>query len=478
MNKNIRSLALATVTLALASCTRTPVPQIRPTDVPPDWMGPVDATADVWPNTDWWTNFGSEELVEIIEFVKANNFSYQTTLRNLEQAQITLREAGYQLWPTPNISISTNASTTESQIGDVSNSSGGSGPFRLNASASYGSILSKPLSHESSLNNYESQKAQHSNTALNTLGTAASTYFQLLFLRDQIRQSEANLETAREVLDFTQARVDAGVEIPINLYNQQISVLQAENSLRSLRQTDFQTRASLALLTGRGVRGFDIEGQTLEGIVVPSVQPGLPSELLTRRPDLVQQEISLQNAAINVDNARLAFLPSISLSGSAGSSSAALINAISDPAQTTFSLSASLSQTLLDNGGRKRRVRTAELQLETALANYRQAVIQAFNDIEQQLNNIDQLKATGEVTLQQRDLAEEQFRLANLRYEQGTANYQTVLTAQNTLFSARNSVLSNRQSQLNAIITFYQALGGGWEAGELLLEQPEYAISN
>lgn len=478
MNKNYRSLALATVTLVLASCTRTPVPEIELTDVPPDWLGPVDETADVWPNTDWWTNFESEELVEIIELVKANNFTYQTTLRNLERAQITLREAGYNLWPTPNVSISTNASTTESQIGDVSSSSGASGPFRLNASVNYGNILSRPLNYESSVNNYESQKAQYSNAALNTLGTAASTYFELLFLRDQIRQRETNLETAREVLEFTQARVDAGVEIPINLYNQQIQVMQAENTLRSLRQTDFQTRASLALLTGRGVRGFDVEGQTLEGVVVPTVQPGLPSELLVRRPDLVQAEINLRNAAINVDTARLAFLPNIGLSGSAGSSSAALVNVLADPVQTTFTLSASLSQQLLDNGGRKRRVRQAELQLEDSLASYRQAILQAFNDIEQQLNNIQQLKATGEVTIEQRDLAEEQFRLANLRYEQGTANYQTVLTAQDTLFNARNSVLSNRQQQLNAILNFYQALGGGWEAGELLLEQPEYLLSN
>ncbi len=478
MNKNHRTLALTVLAAALASCARTPVPEIRPTDVPPDWLGPVQADADVWPNTDWWTNFGSAELVEIVELVKANNFDYQNTLRNLETAQIQLREAGLQLWPQPNVSISTNSSTTESQQGDISSSSGGSGPFRLNASVNYGGILSRPLQHEQAVNNYESQMAQYSNAALNTLGTAASTYFQLLFLRDQIAQTEQNLANAREILDFTQARVDAGVEIPINLYQQQINVQNIENSLLSQRQQDFQIRATLALLTGRGVRGFEVEGQTLEGVIIPSVQPGLPSELLTRRPDLVQAEINLRNAAVSVDSARLNFFPQISLSGSAGSSSSALVDIVSDPAQTTVSLSASLAQTLLDNGGRRRNVERARIQLETALANYRQSIISAFNDIEIQLRDIDQIRRQGEVAEQNLQLAEEQFRLAQLRYEQGTANFQTVLNAQDSLFGSRISVLQNRQQQLNAIISFYQALGGGWEAGEILLEQPEYQAAN
>ena len=307
------------------------------------------------------------------------------------------------------------------------------------------------------------------------MGTAASTYFQLLFIRDQIEATRQNLENAIQILDFTQARVDAGVEIPINLLNQQIGVENIRNQLTSQIQSDFQIRASLALLIGRGVQGFDVEAQTLEGIVVPTVQPGLPSELLTRRPDLVQAELNLRNAAVNVDVARLAFFPSISLNGSANASSPALLDILADPATTTVSLSASLAQTLLDNGGRKRNVQQARLSLETALATYRRSVIAAFNDIEVQLNNIQLIRDQGLVSERNLESAEEQFRLSQLRYEQGVANYQTVLNAQDSLFSSRNSVLQNRLQQLNAILSFYQSLGGGWEAGEVLVDTPAYA---
>jgi NodT family efflux transporter outer membrane factor (OMF) lipoprotein len=461
--------------LVLAGCARTPVPQLATTDVPADWQGPVQTDADLWPNTDWWNNFGSDELSELIELVKQNNFDYANNLRNLEAAQISLTDAGFQLWPTPNVSISTGASTSETQFEGGSTSGGSSGPFQLGASVSYGDILSKPINYGRAVNDYESRLAQVANTALNTVGTAASTYFQLLFIRDQIEVTRQNLANAQQILDFTQARVDAGVAIPIDLLNQQITVESTRNNLTSQIQQDFQIRASLALLLGRGVQDFDVEGQTLAGIAIPVVQPGLPSELLTRRPDLVQAELNLRNAAISVDAARLNFFPNISLSGSANSSSPALIDIISDPATTTVSLSASLTQQLLDNGARKRNVAQARLSLETSLANYRRSVIQAFNDIEVQLNNIQLIRDQGLVTEQNLISAEEQFRLAELRYNEGVANYQTVLTAQNSLFSSRNSVLSNRLSQLNAIISFYQSLGGGWEIGDALVDRPEYA---
>ena len=199
---------------------------------------------------------------------------------------------------------------------------------------------------------------------------------------------------------------------------------------------------------------------------------------MTRRPDLVQAEINLRNAAISVDQARLNFLPSISLSGSAGSSSPALIDIISDPAQSSFSLSANLAQTLLDNGSRRRSVVRARLNLESQLASYRQTVIQVFNDIDIALQNIQLTKRQGEVILQQRDQAEEQFNLAQLRYQEGVTNFQTVIQAQNQQESARNQVLNNRLQQINAILNLYVSLGGGWEAGELLVEQPEYAVNS
>lgn len=479
MNKQIRLSLLALSAGVLAACARTPVPDIEAADVPTTWDGPVVEGADLWPNIDWWNNFGSPELTAFMEEVKRENLDFQNNLRSLQAAEIQLRQAGFDLWPTPSVSISTGASTSNATlIGGGSQGGGQTNGFNLSAGVSSGSLLNKPLNYERALNDYTSRQAQISSTALSTMTLAARTYFTLLAVRDNRRVTERNLETARESLRVTQAEVSAGTTVAINALNSQIQVQNLENQLLSSYQQEYSTLASLALLVGRRVEGFDLEGQSLADVIVPSVQPGLPSELLTRRPDLVQAEVNLRNASISVDTARLSFLPSISMNLNANSSSPALINILSDPATTTVSLSTSLAMTLLDNGTRKRNIEQSRLSLETSLASYRTTIIRAFNDINIQLRNIEVIQAQGVVIAQQLTQAEEQERLARLRYDVGNTTFLEWLNSQNQLFSARQSVQNNRQQQLSAILDLYTALGGGWEMGTVLLNDPAYAAAN
>ena len=128
-----------------------------------------------------------------------------------------------------------------------------------------------------------------------------------------------------------------------------------------------------------------------------------------------------------------------------------------------LNISASLVQTLLDNGQRYRNLAQQRLLLENALSNYRRAVIAAFNDVEVQLGNIQSLQEQFAVAQRNLEAAEEAFRLAEVRYREGVADYQTVLNSQNALFATRNAFLNAKLGQLNAVVDFYQALGGGWE---------------
>jgi outer membrane protein TolC len=205
----------------------------------------------------------------------------------------------------------------------------------------------------------------------------------------------------------------------------------------------------------------------LQNVAVPRVQPGLPSELLTRRPDLYQAEMALRGDAITVTIVRRSLFPQISLTGSATASSPALTDLVSSPALTTLNVSASLVQTLLDNGARRRDIEQAKIFLESSLASYRRAVLGAFNEVEVALSNIQLLEDQAEVAASSLGAAEEAFRIAQVRYEEGVADYQTVLQAQNTLFSTRNAFLDNKLQRLNATLSFYQALGGGWEPGDV-----------
>ena len=333
----------------------------------------------------------------------------------------------------------------------------------MGANFTYNDILSKPATYDRAVADYDFRVAQVADVALNTLGTAASTYFQLLLTRDKIEASLQNVENAEAIYRIAQARVDAGVAVPIEALQQQIALERERNNLRSFIQNDLATRSSLALLLGRTVQEFDVAGQTLQEIEVPAVKPGLPSELLTRRPDLVQAEANLRSARASVDIVKTDLFPQISLTGGINGSSTSLSELVSDP-DRIISINANLIQALLDNGQRFRNIDQATITMENSLNNYRRAVIGAFNDVEVLLSNIQLLQAQGIVAFQNLQAAEEAFRIAQLRYEEGVADFQTVLTSQNTLFSTRNSYLDNKLLQLNAMIGLFQALGGGWQA--------------
>lgn len=446
--------------LLLNACAST-VPMLPLTDVPASFQGPVQESSMVWPAPDWWNSFGNEELSSLIAQVQQSNLDLANNARNLASAQIALREAGFNLLPTPVITLGTGASYSETSNDQGNNSNSPNVPFTLGAVFTYNDILSKPATYERAVADYDGRVAQAADLALNTLGTAASTYFQLLLTRDKIVASTQNVENAEAIGRIAQARVDAGVAVPIEALQQRIAIERERNNLRSLVQNDLSTRASLALLQGRTVQGFVLEGTTLLDIDVPRVQPGLPSELLQRRPDLLQAEAALRSANANVAIVRTDLFPQISLTGNVNAASTSLTALLSNP-DTVLNISANLVQTLLDNGQRFRNIDQAEISMENSLANYRKAVLGAFNEVEVLLSNIQLLEAQGQVAFDNLGAAEESFRIAQIRYEEGVTEYQTVLQSQNTLFSSRNAWLDNKLLQLNAMIGLYQALGGGY----------------
>jgi NodT family efflux transporter outer membrane factor (OMF) lipoprotein len=450
---------------SLVSCTLTELPQLSDADVPENWQGPVVEEADIWPETDWWNAFNDEELSNIISQVQENNLDLENNRRNLESAQIALREAGFNLLPTPLVNLGTGASYNETRVDGSETSSSPNEPFSLGATFTYNDILSKPAAYDRAVADYDFRVAQVADVALNTLGTAASTYFQLLLTRDKVEASMQNVENAEAIYRIAQARVDAGVAVPIEALQQQIALDRERNNLRSFIQNDLATRSSLALLLGRSLQNFEVAGETLQDIEVPQVKPGLPSELLVRRPDLVQAEANLRSARASVDIVKTDLFPQISLTGGINASSTSLSELVSDP-DTILNINANLIQTLLDNGQRFRNIDQARITMENNLNNYRRAVIGAFNEVEVLLSNIELLEAQGVVALQNLEAAEEAFRIAELRYQEGVADFQTVLIAQNTLFSTRNSYLDNKLLRLNTITGLFQALGGGWQAEE------------
>jgi multidrug efflux system outer membrane protein len=463
MNRSIFSIAfICTLACLLSACRSTELPSLEPYDIPQDWQITVD-TQTIWPAVDWWGAFETQELRDIIADVQATNTTLLNNERNLRTAQILLTQAGFNLYPTAVLTTAGALSyqgveVSEDDYFDSTNES-----YSLGGALVYADILSKRDRYDAALAQYDASVARAADTALNTLTFAASTYFRVLLARDQIATAQQNLENAIVISDILQARFEAGVINEVDALQQEIAVEQQRNSVRNFVQTELAARASLAILLNRSVRDFEIREETLETIIVPRVMPGVPAELLVRRPDLVQAEANLRSQRANVDLARIAFLPNISLTASADARSEDLRELVESPEIIVNGL-ANIAFTILDNGTRSRSLELTRLELDSQFSEYRTAVIRAFNEIDVALSNIELLKALAKVALDDRAKAEESFRIAEVRYREGVTEYQSVLNAQTALYRARPRYLDNKLARLNAIIALYRSLGGGWVA--------------
>ena len=335
--------------------------------------------------------------------------------------------------------------------------------FTAGVSASYGFDL-WGLSQDKLRSARESLRANRYNetaVGLTTAASIANEYFTVLAFRERITLTRQNIDAANRILAVTQAKVTNGVLSNLDLAQQQSTVAGQQANLPGLIESEREARYALAILLGRAPEGFDVQAQNLDGIVSPATRPGLPSEVLLRRPDVAQAEGNLFAAHANVDAARAAFFPAIGLTGSAGFASAA-IDGLTNPGNFIWSAGISLVQTIFDGGKLKAQDDLALAQQMQLIATYRKVVFTAFSDVESSLGqasaDTDQLVAlTEEVRA-----SAEAFRIAELQYREGTIDIISLTTNQQTLFSAEQALVQTKLARLSADVSVYRALGGGW----------------
>jgi len=299
-------------------------------------------------------------------------------------------------------------------------------------------------------------------TGISASASVADEFFTILSFRERIAIANANIAAAKRVLAITQAKVNSGVSSNLDLAEEQAIVASQEAQLPILIQAEKQARYSLALLLGRAPEGFDIKTQNLDGVEAPSVQPGLPSELLLRNPAIAQAEAQLYAAHANVDAARSTYFPSLNLSGGASFGASSFSN-LFGPAGFIWNIGAGVAQTIFDGGrihAQNDQARAAQLEL---IANYRKTVFTAFQDVEVALDQMTAYADQLALTEVQTRASAEAFRISELQYREGTIDIVQLLQNQQSLFSAQQSLVQIKLARLEANIALYSALGGGWE---------------
>ena len=461
-----RSFAVLGLVASSAGCILTkdlPDPAL---DVPEGYKAARLSTAtDAPPTLDWWRGFRSRELTGLMEEAQTVNLDIAAATARFRQADAQARIAGAALLP------SLNGNGQES----YSRTSGSSASGLTNGGrevVNYSASLSASYELDFWGKNRDAAQAAEETAvanrfdrdvvALTTLTTVANAYFQVLASQDRIRTAQRNIASAERILNAIRDRFKAGTGTDLDVAQQESVVANQRAQVPPLRQTLDQNINALATLVSRPPEAVRVIGGSLNQIASPRVTPGLPSELLTQRPDIRRQESQLASATANVGNARAQFFPSIQLTGQGGYQSSAL-SALFQPNAAFFSMVGSLTQPIFDGGRILGNFEFTKARQDELLQIYRKTVVQSFADVDNALMSIRQ--TTERLRLQRQVVAASRraFELSEQQLRAGTADIVTVLNTQTTLFQAEDLLWQAQLARLLAIVSLYQALGGGWE---------------
>ena len=296
---------------------------------------------------------------------------------------------------------------------------------------------------------------------LTTVVATANAYFQVLAAQDRLKVANENLRSANRVLNLIQQRLNAGTASALDTAQQEALVANVRASIPPLEQSLVQNRNALAVLMARSPESVRVRGGSLRSIAYPRVTPGLPSELLTQRPDIREAEANLAAANANVENARAQMLPSIKLTGEGGYESSVL-KILMRPESVFFNIAAGLTQPVFDGGQLQGNLDLQKGRQDELLQAYRKAVISGFVDVENALDAIRQTAVRERLLRDAVASSRRAFDIAEQRLREGTVDLVTVLQTQQTLFQAEDALAQARLAHVQAIVSLYQALGGGW----------------
>ncbi|MCZ7564644.1 MAG: efflux transporter outer membrane subunit [Burkholderiales bacterium] len=451
-----RAVALAALAL-LAGCATTAAPPQPAVPVPEAWGEPAASGRGEVP-LDWWRAFGAEELAALVAEAIAGSPDLAVAGERVRQAEAQVRVAGASLFPTLDLGIGSVRRDTRPDAGpaiqvDTTNAS---------ISASYevdlwGRLASGARAAEASLaaSRYDLEGAR-----LTLVAGVATGYFDLLSLRGRIVLARENVATAERVLALVEARVRNGAASPLDLVRQRAATAAQRAAIPTLELQERQTLAALAILVGRPPAAFAVQADSVEGLALPAVAPGLPAELLVRRPDLAAAEAQLLAANADLAAARAALLPSVTLNASAGLASGALL--AFGNAATITTAAAALAQPIFDAGRRSAQVDAAAARERELVETYRRAILAALADVENALAATGRNAQAEALQREVRTQAAEALRLAEIRYRAGADDLLVVLDAQRTLFQAQDQLAQARRARLQTAVSTYRALGGGW----------------
>jgi len=465
-----RLLAFASAAALLSGCLVGPN-YVRPTvAAPPQFKeaeGWVKAQpADAAPRGDWWTVFNDPVLNDLEHKVVISNQNLAAAEAAYRQAHEIVAEDRAQLFPT----VTANGSANRTKSSTGSSTPVFSGPrnsFQATAGASWAPDLWGKIRRtiEGAKASAQASAADIANAQLSAQSELAIDYVQLRAFDELKRLTDITIEGYSRSLTITTNQYNAGIAAKSDLLNAQTQLANTQaQSADYVRQRQLMEHA-IAVLTGEPPANLAL-APTDWTLKVPDVPVMVPSVLLQRRPDVAAAERQAADASAQIGVQVAAYYPTLNLTGQYGFSASSL-GSLFSASSNLWSFGGSAAETLFDFGARHARVGQARAAYDQAVAQYRQTVLTAFQQVEDQLATQRILAQETPFRTQASEAADAAERISLNQYRAGTAIYTTVVVAQAAAYNARTSLIQNQLSQIVASINLVTALGGGWSASDL-----------
>ncbi|NQS85890.1 efflux transporter outer membrane subunit [Pantoea allii] len=459
----MKSLIPAVLVVVLSGCTVGPDYQ-RPTMAMPVHYKEAKGWQQATPQDDqhkgaWWTVYQDATLSSLLSQVSISNQNVAEYAAQYRQAQALAAQSRAALFPTLGYDASTTRSGSHGAT-DSTRTTSSSHQAALNASWELDLWGKLRRTREENQASAQASAAELANITLSAQAELAEDYFQLRIMDEKIALYQQSIAAYQRYLRVIQNQYQAGTESRATVAQAQQQLESASASAQDYQWQRAQMEHAIALLVGKAPADFSLPVATLMA-TLPAVPGGLPSELLQRRPDIAyaERKMAASNAAVGV--AVAGYYPDLTLSASGGVSASALHNLFALP-NRVWSLGPELSGTLLDFGATSASVEQARAAYDASVANYRQTVLTAMQDVEDRLVELNTLQ--GEIAAQQRATAAAQTsaQVTRNQYEAGMIDYLDVATTENSSLSAQQSLLTLKSTQWVGSVALIAALGGGW----------------
>jgi len=470
----MRSIIITMTLFLLAGCAIGP--DYRKPDIvsPPVWQVDMQQAKDT-ANTAWWEQFNDPVLNELIGTALRENYDLLVATARVEEFYGLYGATRADLFPQVGYDGSAGRvqATTKGPIPITPGTSSKYSTYQAEFSASWEIDLWGKIRRATEAARADLMAAEDSRRGviLSLVTSVATAYIDLRSLDQQLEIARQTAKSREESVRLFELRFKGG-----NISEMELSQVRSEYYVALAAIPDLERRIRqqenfLSILLGRNP-GPIVRGKMLDEIALPAVPAGLPSDLLARRPDILQAEQALIAANARIGVAKAQYFPSISLTAFFGSASTDLSDLFTGPAKT-WSYAGTLAGPIFTAGKIKGTVKAAQAVQQEALFGYEQAIRNGFRDFEDALIDQDRTRVQLDALAKQVEALSTYARLARLRYENGYTSYIEVLDAERSLFNGQLSYAQTQDALLRAFVNLYKSMGGGW-----VMEADKIAVSS